>query len=130
MVKCEWYSATKCGIMYCGSKKCGMVQYKVCVQHMDGAQAGKQQTDCHPQYTARQLPPTHNTLSRKTIAHNYVHKTIVHCVHKTTRKTLWTLPPTHKRYIATRQVHNWGSQDNTREHNCAHKEMEKRVLAG
>ena len=47
-----------------------VVQYKVCVQHMDGAQAGKQQTDCHP-------PTIHcKTLSCcKTIMQdNYVHK--------------------------------------------------------
>ena len=147
----------KCGSIKCGSAKCGCIK---CVQHMDGAQAGKQQTDCHPQYTARQLPPTHNTLpAARQLCRIMFTKdncalcsqdNVRHCGHCHPPKIQWTARQLRTTMFTRQPKKLWtycypltidtlqqdkctigGSQDNTRESTTALKEeMEKRVLAG
>ena len=106
-VQCEW-------CIECCSIQCASIGYKVCVQHMDGAQAGKQQTDCHP--------ATHDTLGCKTIAHNYVQPN----VHKKTQHIA-------RHCQKLKQDECTIGADKTRKHKRAQlhsqEEMEKRVLA-
>ena len=146
----------KCGSIKCGSAKCGCIK---CVQHMDGAQAGKQQTDCHPQYTARQLPPTHNTLpAARQLCRIMFTKdncalcsqdNVRHCGHCHPPKIQWTARQLRTTMFTRQPKKLWtycypltidtlqqdkctiGAYKTTEESTTALKEeMEKRVLAG